>query len=153
MRGALGNFTCRDVEVSTPSADEMPVDMVGKAPLGDFTYRDVEVLTPRAAEMPVAIVGADVEPAEVRVAKLRGRLVGAYRLVRVDEQRFAIRALGVCVPARGHGVGRWLLGHALGVAESRGGRFVQAPDGAAGFFRRAGFAENEHGLCFTLTQE
>lgn len=153
MTVGLGDFTYRDVEVSTPSADEMPVDMVGKARLGDFTYRDVEVLTPHAAEMPVAIVGADVEPAEVRVAKLRGRLIGAYHLVRVDEQRFAIRALGVCVPARRHGIGRWLLGHALGVAESRGGRFVQAPDGAAGFFRRAGFAENAHGLCFTLTQE
>lgn len=121
--------------------------------LGDFTCRDVEVSTPRAAEMPVDIVGAGVEPSEVRVAKLRGRLIGAYHLVRVDEQRFAIRALGVCAPARRRGVGRWLLGHALGVAESRGGRFVQAPDGAAGFFRKAGFAEDARGLCFTLTQE
>lgn len=118
-----------------------------------FTWRDVEVSTPKPAEVPVDIVGAHAAAENVRIATLRGQLIGAYHMVRLDRECFAIRALAVRAAARGGGVGRWLLGHALGVAESRGGRHVRAPCAAAGFFRKAGFVADAHGLCFALTPE
>ena len=99
------------------------------------------------------IVGPGAAAENVRVATLRGQLIGVYHMVRVDGERFAIRALVVCAAARGRGVGRWLLGHALGVAESRGGRFVQAPGAAVGFFRKAGFVVAGGGLWFAMTPE
>ena len=121
-----------------------------------FDYQDLRVFEPFAAELPADIVGPG-DPASVRVAKLDGVVLGGYRLERLRGVRFALRALGVYARYRGHGVGRWLLGHALGVAESKGGRCVEAP--AAGcslrrFLLRAGFVADGAGvLVFHMTPE
>lgn len=123
-----------------------------------FDYRDLRVFEPVAAELPKDIVGPG-DPASVRVAKLDGVVLGGYRLERLRGVRFALRALGVYAPYRGHGVGRWLLGHALGVAESKGGRCVAIDDAAPQLWRfllRAGFAaEGAAGdvLVFHMTPE
>ena len=105
----------------------------------DFSYRDVEIYPPYPHEDPADLVGTAGDGELVRVAKLDGRVVGAYRLVRTAETRFAIKALVVAEGSRGHGIGRWLLGHAIGIAESKGGRVVDAPLAAEQFFAQSGF--------------
>lgn len=119
----------------------------------DFHRRDVRVYQPFAAELPVDIVGPAADPRDVRVAKLRDRVVGGYWLVRTSAEGFAIRALGVYADYRHRSIGRWLVGHALGIAESRGGRVVEAPAGASGFFLKQGFSEHAGGPRFVLTPE
>lgn len=129
-----------------------------------FDYRDLRLFEPFPGELPVDLVGAG-DPATVRVAKLDGAAIGAYRLRRAADARFVLAALGVHPPYRGRGAGRWLLGHALGVAESKGGRSVLAwaadcPK-ARRFLQRAGFVAAKQGevgaersaLVFHMTPE
>ena len=118
-------------------------------------YRDVTVYRPFPGEVPVDLVGADAPPDDVRIAKLDEpprRIVGAYRLAQVDAARFEIVALTVYPAYRGLGIGRWLLGHALGIAESRGARAVDA-DGPDGFLLPAGFKRRKCGFRLDLTPE
>lgn len=107
-------------------------------------YRRLRVFQPSATSIPVRFVGADGALREVRAVELCGRVVGAYRMRRVDACRFRIVALGVDAEQRGKGIGRWLLGHAIGVAESKGARFVDAPLAETGLFAALGF---ECGTC------
>ena len=111
----------------------------------DFDYRDLRVFEPFAGELPADIVGAG-NPGAVRIAKLDGMVLGGYRLERLRGVCFALRTLGVYAPYRRRGVGRWLLGHALGVAESKGGRSVEAhevPPALGRFLLRAGFVADD----------
>ena len=93
----------------------------------NFSYRDVDVYPPYPHEDPRHLVGTTDDGELVRVAKLDGRVIGAYRLVRTGQTRYAIKALVVDENYRGHGIGRWLLGHAIGIAELKGGRVIDAP--------------------------
>ena len=123
---------------------------------------DVTVYRPFPGEVPSDLVGADAPLDDVRIAKFDGhgsqshgspsRIVGAYRLVKVDAERFAIRALGVYPAFRGVGIGRWLLGHAIGIAESRGARMVDA-EGPRGFLEPLGFTPHAGGFRLVLTPE
>ncbi|MCY3811975.1 MAG: GNAT family N-acetyltransferase [Gammaproteobacteria bacterium] len=123
---------------------------------------DVTVYRPFPGEVPCDLVGADAPLDDVRVAKVDGqgskshgstsRVVGAYRLVQVDAGRFAIRALGVYPAYRGAGIGRWLLGHAIGIAESRGARTIDAK-GPPGFLKPVGFTPWAGGYRLVLTPE
>ena len=118
---------------------------------------DVTVYRPFPGEVPCDLVGADAPLDDVRIAKVDGhgsssRVVGAYRLVQLDAERFAIRALGVYPAYRGAGIGRWLLGHAIGIAESRGARVIDA-EGPPGFLRSAGFTPSAGGYRLVLTPE
>ena len=123
-----------------------------------FDYRDLGVFQPDEAELPADIVGPG-DAATVRVAKLDGVVLGTYRLQRQHGARFVLRALGVYAPYRGHGVGRWLLGHAVGVAESKGGRYVAAAAPTPQlrrFLLRAGFVAEgaaSAGVVFHVTPE
>ncbi|MCE2460191.1 MAG: GNAT family N-acetyltransferase [Pseudomonadales bacterium] len=118
-----------------------------------FSYRDVDVYPPYPNEDPADLVGAADDGELVRVAKLDGRVIGAYRLARTAQARFAIKALVVDEKHRGCGVGRWLLGHAIGIAESKGGRVIDAPPGAKSFFARSGFEPAGDILRLSLTPE
>ena len=102
-------------------------------------YRDVRIFPPRLDEVPGEFGdGCNVD--DVRVAKLNGRVIGAYRLARTVGGQVRIQALAVCPAHRRQGVGRWLLRHAIGIAEARGGRVVEAPCGApAAFLQDSGF--------------
>ena len=118
---------------------------------------DVTVYRPFPGEVPCDLVGADAPLDDVRIAKVDGqgsksRVVGAYRLVQVDAERFAIRALGVYPAYRGAGIGRWLLGHAIGIAESRGARVIDAK-GPPGFLQPVGFKPRAGGHRLVLTPE
>lgn len=118
---------------------------------------DVTVYRPFPGEVPCDLVGADAPLDDVRIAKVDGhgsksRVVGAYRLVQLDAERIAIRALGVYPAYRGAGIGRWLLGHAIGIAESRGARIIDAK-GPAGFLQPVGFTPAAGGYRLVLTPE
>lgn len=118
---------------------------------------DVTVYRPFPGEVPCDLVGADAPLDDVRIAKVDGpgspsRVVGAYRLVQLDAERFAIRALGVYPAYRRAGIGRWLLGHAIGIAESRGARIVDA-EGPPGFLQPVGFTPRAGGYRLVLTPE
>ena len=118
-----------------------------------FGYRDVDIYPPYPHEDPADLVGRAGDGELVRVAKLDGRVVGAYRIVRSGETRFAIKALAVEANCRGHGIGRWLLGHAIGIAELKGGRVIDAPLAAQRFFAHAGFEPVGDILRLNLTPE
>ena len=128
---------------------------------------DVTVYRPYPGEVPCDLVGADAPLDDVRIAKVdchgstshgstshgsTSRVVGAYRLVQLDAERFAIRALGVYPAYRGAGIGRWLLGHAIGIAESRGARVIDA-EGPPGFLQPVGFTPRAGGYRLVLTPE
>ena len=122
-----------------------------------ISVADVTVYRPFPGEVPADLVGADAPLDDVRIAKVDGhgsksRIAGAYRLVEVDAGWFAIRALGVYPAFRGAGIGRWLLGHAIGIAESRGARVVDA-EGPRGFLEPAGFTQHGGGFRLVLTPE
>lgn len=119
----------------------------------DFSYRDVEVYPPYPHEDPAHLVGVAEDGELVRVAKLDGSVIGAYRLRRTGETSYAIKAVVVDENYRGRGVGRWLLGHAIGIAELKGGRIVDAPLVAGSFFARVGFEPAGDGLRLTLSPE
>ena len=122
-------------------------------PPADFSHRDVDVYPPYPHEDPRHLVGVADVGELVRVAKLDGRVIGAYRLVRTGKTRFAIKALVIDENYRGHGIGRWLLGHAIGIAELKGGRVIEAPRTAEGFFAVGGFEPVGNVLRLSLTPE
>lgn len=119
----------------------------------NFSYRDIDVYPPYPHEDPHHLVGTAADDELVRVAKFDGCVIGAYRLFRTGETCFAIRALAVDEKYRGRGVGRWLLGHALGIAELKGGRVINAPLAGADFFAKAGFEAVGETLRLSLTPE
>ena len=127
----------------------------------------VTVYRPFPGEVPDDLVGADAPLDDVRIAKVdghgpkghgpkghgpKGRIVGAYRLAQVDAETFEVRALTVYPAFRGAGIGRWLLGHAIGIAESRGARVVDAK-GPPGFLQPVGFTPRAGGFRLVLTPE
>ena len=119
-----------------------------------FSYGDVRIFCPFPHEVPQQIVGADDDGDDVRVAKFDGKVIGAYRLARALGDRFEIKALVVCEGYRDRGVGRWLLRHAIGIAESRGGRVIEAPRGApAAFLQDSGFQREDGAFRLRLTPE
>ena len=119
----------------------------------DFGYRDIAVLPPNPDETPADLVG-DRDPDDlIRVAKVDGRVIGAYRLAQLAETRFAIKAIAVREAYRGRGVGRWMLGHAIGIAELKGARVISTPLAAAEFFAKVGFERQGSELRLTLAPD
>lgn len=90
----------------------------------------------------------------VRVAKLDGRIVGAYGIRPQTPTCYELVTLVVEAGWRGRAFGRWLMGHALGLAESRGGRevLVRGQHHAA-FLQRFGFEPSGSDLRLELTPE
>ena len=100
----------------------------------NFTPRDARIFRPYPGEVP----WPDPDPAWTRVAKLDDVVIGAYEIERPSALRFRIKALWVDPAHRGNGLGRWLLGHAIGTAESQGAREIEAPADVP-FYARYGF--------------
>jgi GNAT superfamily N-acetyltransferase len=90
----------------------------------------------------------------VRVAKHGDRVIGAYAIRPVTAIRFELVALVVAQGYRGAGLGRWLLGHALGLAESKGAReIVMRGHRYRRFLARTGFVPDGADLLLTLSPE
>jgi ribosomal protein S18 acetylase RimI-like enzyme len=79
-----------------------------------------------------------------RVAKLDDVVLGVYALRRIDATSFELMNIAVAESHQGAGLGRRLLGHAIGLAESKGARVIEVGTGnssfdALRFYQRAGF--------------
>ncbi len=133
---AGGKFRPQDVSIFRPYPDEMPWDLLALA-----DPREERVL-------------GYADPDMTRVAKYQQRVVGVYVLKRRSPTVFQLCNLAVAPDCRGSGLGRWLLGHAVGIAESRGGREILV-EGVPlrGLFRRFGFASRGDDLLLVLTPE
>ena len=99
-------------------------------------------------------------PEVLRVAKLGERIIGCYAMnepTPIDDQgarSFSLAMVIVEPNYQGNGVGRWLVGHAIGVAESKGGRHLEARlHGPADFFIGLGFEATDDGFRFDMHPE
>lgn len=99
-----------------------------------FLTREIRIYYPYPQDFPEALLelaglpeplieAARAEPL-LRIAKHREQAIGVYVLVSDDALRFRITALAVQAEFRGRGLASWLVGHALGVAETKGAREV-----------------------------
>ena len=91
-----------------------------------------------------ALVESYLDFAWTRVMWHEGVALGVYVLKPRDETRFELMNIAVDPRYRRLGIGRWLLGHAIGLAESKGGRTIDVGTGnssfdALAFYQRAGF--------------
>jgi N-acetylglutamate synthase-like GNAT family acetyltransferase len=130
-------------------------------------FRDIRFFRPYPDEVPwelleAAIGGPDAEDTLaqvlelnlVRVAKRDGRVVGAYGIRPLSATRYELVALAVAEGQRRQGFGHWLLGHALGLAESKGAReVVVRGHRARRFLARVGFQVDGSDQLLTLTPE
>jgi ribosomal protein S18 acetylase RimI-like enzyme len=71
-------------------------------------------------------------------------VIGVYALAQLDATTFELMNIAVAADYRGIGLGRWLLGHAIGLSESLGARTIDVGTGnssldALRFYQRAGF--------------
>jgi ribosomal protein S18 acetylase RimI-like enzyme len=79
-----------------------------------------------------------------RIAKLGEEIVGVYVLTRHDPITFELMNIAVRESHQRMGLGRRLLGHAIGLAESKGARRIDVGTGNSSFealtlYQRAGF--------------
>lgn len=129
-----------------------------------LNLRDIEVFKPYADEVPEAMLvdaGGDdrcvttwLEAATLRVAKLDAEVLGCYAMDRLSTFEFRLHGVVVAPSKRKQGLGRWLTGHAIGVAESKGGRQVSLPQvGSSRCFQHIGFVRREQDWVFDLIQE
>lgn len=124
--------------------------MVAAAPIH---HRDIIVLPPESQAIPECLVGPHAQETDVREARIDGRLAGAYRIEQSEPTRFRVVAIRVLPPWRRRGIGTWLLRHAIGLAESRGARIIDAPPVAEPFFQRSGFLLAGEQMRLALTPE
>ena len=119
-----------------------------------FSPRDARILRPYPEEVPWDLL-LDADPSRerverylsddyTRIAKYDDRVIGVYALARNQPTLFELMNIAVVEGFRGTGLGRWLLGHAIGLAESKGARAVEVGTGnssfgALKFYQRAGF--------------
>jgi ribosomal protein S18 acetylase RimI-like enzyme len=92
----------------------------------------------------------------MRVAKYRDRAIGAYVIQPESPTRYVLRNLAVDPAWRRRGLGRWLLGHAIGISESKGAREIvvrAVPRSARGLFERIGFRAEGENLLLALIPE
>ncbi|MDA7785032.1 GNAT family N-acetyltransferase [Pseudomonadales bacterium] len=115
-------------------------------------FRDIEVFSADPKDLPAdlsAIYAQTVAAgtAEIlRVAKLNEVIIACYAmhgpLIEEGESDtdYVLQMVAVQEQYRHQNVGRWLMGHAIGVAESKGGRGLQVPHTAhQDFFLTLGF--------------
>ena len=126
----------RDFEVYPPFRDELPLDLYGPPHLNTECRP------------------ADPAAEFIRIAKNHQKIFGIYELDRSDKGVFVIRSLIVDQANRRKGIGRWLLGHAIGVAESKGGRqLLLRSQLSKAFFLKFDFYEEETNLKYDLIRD
>ena len=102
----MSGFSARDAKIYRPYTDEVPWDLLEAAGAEENALREV------------------LELNLLRVAKYDDRVVGGYGIRPLAPTRFELVTLTVAEAYRRKGLGRWLLGHAIGLAESRGAREI-----------------------------
>ena len=129
--------------------------------------RSVSIVRPRPEEIPWELLcleafrdcASDITRL-MRIAKDGSNVLGGYllRSPEGDSMTWQILRVAVLSDARGQGLGYWLIGHAVGVAESRGAAevLIELPQEhpARGLFLRYGFLPVQTDrLCFTTYSE
>lgn len=139
--------------------------------------RDIEVFSADPKDLPadlIAIYAQSVVAGTVqilRVAKLNEVIIACYAMHgpltdrdarnesgknAVGDTDYVLQMVAVQEQYRHQNVGRWLIGHAIGVAESKGGRGLQMPHAAhQDFFLTLGFKASvaSGGFRFQMIQE
>lgn len=113
-----------------------------------FNPRELRIRRPPDASVPWA--GAD--PEWTRIAEYDDAEIGVYELKPLAPTRFRVVGIRVREEFRRRGIGRWLLRHAIGTAESCGAREIEAP-AIGSFFEHHGFQRDGDVLRLTLTPE
>ncbi len=133
---SLKDFSARDATIYRPYTDEIPWELLQ---LGDPDEDSV-----------ASYADADY----MRVAKFNNEVAGVYVVEAQTPLRFALRNLVVAPDFRGKGLAAWLLGHAIGLSESKGAReIVISRARPRGLFTRVGFELRDEGLLLTLMPE
>lgn len=91
----------------------------------------------------------------IRIAKDEDKVVAAYKISQQDTWNFSVVSLSVARPYQKQGLGRWMLLHAVGLIESKGGRVVHARCGKLlSFVKNVGFSKvSSHHYVLELQQE
>jgi GNAT superfamily N-acetyltransferase len=129
-----------------------------------LNLRDIEIFRPYPHELPeVTLARAGLDDVSMgrwlgaetlRIAKLHDDVAGVYAMDRMDTTRFNLHGVVVVPALRKQGLGRWLIGHAIGVAESKGGRYLHArTSGSSQIYARIGFSMQALGYVFAMIQE
>ena len=126
----------RTIDVFRAYANEVPEDLLWAEGMSEAGVEDW--------------LGADV----IRVAKRGEEVLAMYAMDPGDGVTYVLYGVVVTPAARKQGLGRWMVGHAIGVAESKGARHVLVPVmQAQRFFRAIGFEPSSTGLLFDLIPE
>lgn len=120
----------------------------------NFDPREVRFYRPYPEELPWELL-LDADPSRARVesylsnnltriAKRDDEVIGVYALKQLDAITYELMNIAVAEAYQGTGLGRRLLGHAIGLAESTGARVIDVGTGnssfgALRFYQRAGF--------------
>ncbi len=129
-----------------------------------FEPRAVDIFRPYPDEMPwQLLLEADpiedrvrqyADPDWTRIARFNGEVVGVYVVRANTPLEYEIMNLAVAAPYRGKGLGGWLLGHAIGISESKGAReIVTLSFAQTSLFARVGFEPVGAGGRLMLTPE
>ena len=90
--------------------------------------RGYPIFRPHWDERPTSLLHCCIDAEEdldwIRIAKHEGRVIAAYQIELVQNFVYRIVSLVVDEEYRREGLGGWMLLHALGLIESRGGRSV-----------------------------
>ena len=128
--------------------------------MSGFRPRDARIFRPYPDEIPWELLPDDAakvgyrDDARMRVAKLGAEVIGVYVIEPVNELCYRVLELAVAPGYRSHGLGRWLLGHAIGLAESKGAREILVRgQSRRRFFAGIGFVEDGADLKLVLTPE
>ncbi|MFK7914431.1 MAG: GNAT family N-acetyltransferase [Pseudomonadales bacterium] len=135
----------RSIKLFRPYRDAVPWDLFETLP------------APVPIEQFEEQVNVAVENADdyyLRVAKQEEVVVGAYLMRRGAGDAFYLDYLAVISEHRNRGLGSWLTGHAIGIAESKGGRQLRVGDRTLRrFFARYGFTDDAGEQQFVFIQE
>ena len=131
-----GGFSARDATIYRPYPDAIPWELLYEADPDEervASYAELDLM---------------------RVAKYHDEVIAAYVIREVGPARFELCNLVVQAEFRHKGLGRWLLGHAIGLAETIGAREILLRDKAPGeLFTRVGFRPCDEGALLTLMPE
>ena len=118
----MNTFEARAVDIFRPYRDEIPWQLLLQADPDEHRVRQY------------------ADPDWTRIAKFDGEVVGVYVVRANTPLEYQILNLAVAAPYRGKGLGSWLLGHAIGISESKGAReIVTAGFAQTSLFLRVGF--------------
>ena len=132
----MSGFLPSQTPIYKPYRDEIPWDLL------------------LAADPIEARVNAYAHTDFMRVAKLHDVVVGVYVVEAMTPLRYQLRNLSVAEGYRRKGLGGWLLGHAIGLAETKGAREIfVAGRPLRGLFAKIGFVAVDSDLLLTLTPE